>query len=242
MELTPYKSSKMQNGGPLKTTTWGALIAIALLLGLLGTTGYLFHSFGSPQVIQTAANTAPRQNASAPVARKHSYTNASGLGLNNSLTFEQPNGIRANGPVSANNPVAGMGVAAEQSNSSGMKAASTAQPDPLSGGITAGTANAQALIAAKIAPDLQGIDPNKPVDVIVQFKRSAASTDLSADGATLKSTLTVINAQLVTVQGANLNSLASHSEVAYISPDRKVRGAMDPVVTAVNAASVMFLT
>ncbi|HXE34466.1 MAG TPA: hypothetical protein VN087_11175, partial [Verrucomicrobiae bacterium] len=95
MDLTPYKSSKTQNGGPLKTTTWGALIAIALLLGLLGTTGHLLHSFGSAQLIQTAANTAPGQNASAPVARKHSYNNASGLGLNNPLTFEQPGGVRA---------------------------------------------------------------------------------------------------------------------------------------------------
>ena len=51
----------------------------------------------------------------------------------------------------------------------------------------------------------------------------------------LKSDLSLIHAQLVTVQGSNLSSLASHSEVAYISPNRKVRGAMDPVVTAVNA-------
>jgi len=46
-----------------------------------------------------------------------------------------------------------------------------------------GAVNPQTLIAAKIAPDLQGIDPTKPVDVIVQFKRTAASSDLSADTA-----------------------------------------------------------
>ena len=73
------------------------------------------------------------------------------------------------------------------------------------------------------------------MDVIVQFKKSAGATDLSADGAAIKSDMSFINAKLVTVQGSSLSSLASHSEVAYISPNRKVRGAMDPVVTAVNA-------
>src|SRR2546427_2104206 len=36
------------------------------------------------------------------------------------------------------------------------------------------------------------------------------------------------------VKGGSLSSLASHSGVAYISPDRPVAGALDDVVTAVN--------
>ena len=97
------------------------------------------------------------------------------------------------------------------------------------------TTSLKAQIAAKIAPDLRGIDPQKPVDVLVQFNKSGAASDLTADGAALKTNLSLIHAQLVTVQGSNLSSIASHSDVAYISPNRTVRGAMDPVVTAVNA-------
>ena len=230
MDLTPYKGPNKQNGGPLKTTTWGALIAITLLLGLLGTTSFLFHQLGSPQVIQTAANTAPGQNGGASSVAKHSSNlSSNGFGFNGVPAFQQPLGVRAIGPISTNSPAVVMASAADQQgNSSGMKAAQATQQDPLQGGMTAGTALTQAQIAAKIAPDLRGIDPAKPVDVIVQFKRSAGAADLTADGATLKSNLSLINAQLVTVQGANLISLASHSQVAYISPNRAVRGIWTP--------------
>ncbi len=178
MDLTPNKSSNNQNGGPLKTTTWGALIAIALLMGLLGTTSYVLHPFGSPQVVQTAGNTGLGQNGGVPSVAQHSYnTHSSKFGLNNAPAFQQPIGVQANGPVSAGVPLAVIvGVAEQHGNSSGAKAAQATQQDPLSGGLTSGTANPQALIAAKIAPDLREVDPAKPVDVIVQFKRATGTS------------------------------------------------------------------
>jgi serine protease AprX len=69
----------------------------------------------------------------------------------------------------------------------------------------------------------------------VQFKSSGVGPDLAADGATSKSELPLVHAQLVTVKAGNLSSIASYPDVAYISPDRPVRGAVDSVVTAVNA-------
>jgi serine protease AprX len=71
--------------------------------------------------------------------------------------------------------------------------------------------------------------------VIVQFKTAAGVSDVAADGATAKAELPLVHAQLVTVRGSSLATLAAHDSVAYISPNRKLLGAMDPVVTAVNA-------
>ena len=78
------------------------------------------------------------------------------------------------------------------------------------------------------------MDPQKALDVIVQFKNFPTTTDLTADGATTKDNLPLIHGQLVNVKGSNLSNLASHSDVVYISPNRPVRGALDKVVTAVN--------
>ena len=88
---------------------------------------------------------------------------------------------------------------------------------------------------AKIAPDLKGVNPEAQIDVIVQFKSASGASDVAADGATAKSELPLVNAELVTVKGSSLINLAAHSSVAYISPDRSVRGSLNHVVTAVNA-------
>ena len=55
-----------------------------------------------------------------------------------------------------------------------------------------------------------------------------------AEGATVKSDLPLVHGQLVTVKGGNLSNLASHTSVAYVSPNRPVRGSLDHAVTAVN--------
>ena len=237
MDLSPYRNPEKKNGGPLKTTTWGALIAFALLLAALGLTGHLSHPSRNAQVIETAANISPEQTPTARSTASASHEDGYNRGaLNGTSTLQPLFELRKNGPSSAKSSgLANGSLVQQQVPSAGVKDPSAPQQEPRAGVPMTGAVNAQALIAAKIAPDLQGIDPTKPVDVIVQFKRSVAASDLSADGATVKSNLNVINAQLVTVQGSNLNSLASHSDVAYISPNRKVRGAMDPVVTAVNA-------
>ena len=97
-------------------------------------------------------------------------------------------------------------------------------------------ADSQAL-AAKLAPDLKGIDPTTPVDVIVQFDRSTSPTDLTTEGATNKIDMPLVNAQLVTIAAGNLGNLASHPGVAYVSPNRQVKGASaaDNLATSVNA-------
>src|SRR5208282_1592678 len=101
--------------------------------------------------------------------------------------------------------------------------------------LAASTTDDQAAAVAKIAPDLKGVNPDAPIDVIVQFKNASGASDVAADGATAKIELPLLNAELVTVKGSSLTNLAAHSSVAYISPDRPVRGSLNHVVTAVNA-------
>src|SRR5260370_7599826 len=50
----------------------------------------------------------------------------------------------------------------------------------------------------------------------------------------MKSSLSVVNAATFTVQGSALQALAARNEIAYISPDRPVPGAIDTTVAAVN--------
>src|SRR5271165_5439159 len=237
MDRSPYKSPENKNGGPLKTTTWGALIASSVLVAGLGLTGYLSHLAVSPQVIETADNNALNQVPADPSMAGPSRSTGLVNRSSSSASILRPTLEVRKGGTAAVQSAAQVfgGPASLRAPVVGLKDQVRAQQNPVAGGGAAGVVDAQAQIAAKIAPDLQGIDPEKPIDVIVQYKSSAASSDLTAEGATVKSELPLVHAQLVTVQGANLNSVASHSEVAYISPNRAVRGAMDQVVTAVNA-------
>src|SRR5580658_3710536 len=238
MTLSPNKSLQNKNGGPMNTTTWGALIALSLVLTGLGLARLASHADGNQQPFQAAANSVQGQVPASPLSGRgtDSYkAGADGRTLNSAATPENRNPHftasvdRAVAPLP---PAIGLGEPSAPSAS--LKDRTAVQQSPVSGASSTGALSLQAQIAAKIAPDLQGIDPQKPVDVIVQFNKSAAPSDLTADGATLKSSLPLIHAQLVTVRGVSLNNLASESGVAYISPNRKVRGAIDPVVTAVN--------
>jgi len=47
--------------------------------------------------------------------------------------------------------------------------------------------------------------------------------------------LPLVKAELLRVKGANLSSLASHANVAYVSPNRPLRSTLDHVDTAINA-------
>jgi serine protease AprX len=93
----------------------------------------------------------------------------------------------------------------------------------------------------KIAGDLDNADPSSTVDVIVQFtvpptaKHHQKVKDL---GGRLKTDLSgVIKGAHYSVPVNVLAELANDPEVAYISPDRKVRGALDLTAAAVNAAA-----
>src|SRR5208282_3106890 len=73
MDLSPYKNPKNKNGGPLKTTTWGALIAFALLLAGLGLVGHISHPFQNSQVIEAAGNISPAHETAPSAAANGSY-------------------------------------------------------------------------------------------------------------------------------------------------------------------------
>src|SRR6266849_3263395 len=226
------ETGRWVKGSVLKTTTWGALIAFSATIMVAGLVGYNPWSpsgnLAGPNAsiaereLPSAAQPAPSAKGSSSFGRLpvsalpfHSKsspaeTGVSQVSLSTVATPEDP--IRSN--------QADLGRSNTPNNDTGTSPAGT-NPD-----------DNQAAVAAKIAPDLKGIDPEKPVDVIVQFKNSA--TDLTADGATTKSDLPLIHAQLVNVKGGSLRSMASHSGVAYISPDRPVRGALDTTVATVN--------
>ena len=61
MDRSPSKNPENKQGGLLKTTTWGTLIALSLLIAGLGLTSYVFLPHGSSQAIETTANISPGQ-------------------------------------------------------------------------------------------------------------------------------------------------------------------------------------
>src|SRR5258705_6160135 len=76
------------------------------------------------------------------------------------------------------------------------------------------------------------------VDVIIQFNQTptdAHHQKVQNKGGVLKTKLDFIKGAHYSVPVDSLDALADDPDVASISPDRKVRGMMDPVVTAVNA-------
>ena len=100
MDRSPYKNPENKNGGPLKTTTWGALIASSLLLAGLGLTGHLSRPGGGSQVIETAASSAPVQAPTVSSVAKGSYgSGVRGGALNGASALHPLFGVR---PGSAN--------------------------------------------------------------------------------------------------------------------------------------------
>jgi serine protease AprX len=76
------------------------------------------------------------------------------------------------------------------------------------------------------------------VDVIIQFIQTPTAAHhqkVRNKGGVLKTKLNFIKGAHYSVPVDALDALAADPDVAYISPNRKLRGAMDPVVTAVNA-------
>ncbi len=91
---------------------------------------------------------------------------------------------------------------------------------------------------AKLSPDLEGIDANANINVIVQFKGGLNEENLDlvrAQGGNHLASLHLINAATFTLQGRALKALAAQDQIAYITPDRRVSGALDSTAAAVNA-------
>ena len=90
----------------------------------------------------------------------------------------------------------------------------------------------------KIAPDLEGVEPSSTVDVIIQFTHVPTARHhamVMSRGGSLKARLAVVKGAAYRIQRSQLESLANEPEVAYISPDRKLKGMLDLTAAAVNA-------
>jgi serine protease AprX len=97
---------------------------------------------------------------------------------------------------------------------------------------------------SKIAPDLARIDTRSKVNVIVQFKHvptEAQHMKVRNQGGRLTMRLGRVKAGLYSVPASALATLANDPEVAYISPDRKLKGKLDLTAEAVNAAAAWLL-
>jgi hypothetical protein len=220
----------------LRTTTWGAVIAFSLvaMAGYFGS-----HRSTSPlgqggHSLATTARTAAAPAQSGASGRPADTSRgalsqpvlsaSNGQGITRGTRPLQPSFTSSATPqqfaASNRQPVA----SPDSRSNTGMPAAATQADD----------AAVQGVLAAKLSPDLKGIDPQAPVDVIVQFHQSPNPSDLAGQGAIAKAELPLIHAALVTVTGANLSNLASQANVAYISPNRQVKGALNHVITAVN--------
>src|ERR1700752_5147167 len=93
----------------------------------------------------------------------------------------------------------------------------------------------------KVSKDLDALKSGHngaTVDVIIQFNETPTAAHhqkVRNKGGVLKTKLDFIKGAHYSVPVDALDALANDPDVAHISPDRKVRGMMDPDVTAVNA-------
>src|SRR5271168_1026687 len=237
MPTSTQNSHQKSSDNFLKTTTWGALIAISLVLAVFGLTGQISNSRGKAEATLGSGNISTTQTqAPAQGATSSSSDSLPGSPMQSAA---QPNSFSPSTNFNFSVPPSSTSDTAKTLSASNFARPGVAvpvQPESTSTLPAPDSDDAQALIAAKIAPDLNGIDPEKPIDVIVQFKDSPNGSELSAADATAKSDLPLVHSQLVNVKGGNLSSLASNPNVFYVSPDRQVRTtAMNPAVTAVNA-------
>src|SRR5690242_1403949 len=90
----------------------------------------------------------------------------------------------------------------------------------------------------KVASDLDTSNPDRTIDVIVQFKHTPTAAHhqkLHRLGALHKADLHLVSADLVSLPVSAINPLADDPEVAFIAPDRPLKGMLDLTVAAVNA-------
>src|SRR5712692_6452079 len=84
---------------------------------------------------------------------------------------------------------------------------------------------------------LKGGHNGATVDVIIQFNQAPTAAHhqkVQSEGGVLNTKLDFIKGAHYTVPVESLGALADDPDVAYISPDRAVRGALDNTVAAVN--------
>src|SRR5689334_14953697 len=98
---------------------------------------------------------------------------------------------------------------------------------------------AAALLAdSKQSKDLLGQPQGATVQVIVQYNTPPTPDDLkgiAAKGGTVSASHAALRSVSVTIRASALDALAANPNVAYISLDRPVRGAMDYTVPTTGA-------
>ena len=89
-----------------------------------------------------------------------------------------------------------------------------------------------------LASDLRGKTGSEMVDVIVQYRNpptEAQHNKIAGKGGTLQHRLDLIGAGHYQVPASALADLANDPDVAYVSPDRPVKGQLDSAEPAINA-------
>src|ERR1051326_457684 len=92
--------------------------------------------------------------------------------------------------------------------------------------------------AGKLSPDLAGLPPTGNLDVIVQFVSPPSASDLARiaqQGGHLKAQFQNIPSVVFSVPVAALNGIAADPRIRYISPDRKLAGALEFAEPTVGA-------
>src|SRR2546428_6346330 len=94
-----------------------------------------------------------------------------------------------------------------------------------------------AFAGSKIAPDVSKSKSNTLIDVIVRFKAPPSKDDLKQLGpyGQIKKQLTLVNAVLVSLSPADIQALENNPAIAYVSPNRTLKGALDVTTQAVGA-------
>jgi serine protease AprX len=95
---------------------------------------------------------------------------------------------------------------------------------------------------AKLSPDLAAMLQSKSgaMRVIVTYKNAPGTKQMSRaqfHGAKLNSRLSLVNAGAFTMSAAGIRALANDSDVAFISPDRKLKGMDDLTDAAVGVST-----
>src|SRR5947209_18868553 len=159
------QNRNQDSGGLLKTTTWGTLIASAILAAW-GLTGN-FVTSNSQQVQEPPVLTASNDSYQAPQAHASDPYRSEAQG--NLHASPRPSSASSSLVVSVGAQNGSRIPLASASNALPSKASDN-KPRPAERKLPTDNDDPQRAIAAKIAPDLKGIKPDAAVDVIVQFR------------------------------------------------------------------------
>jgi len=237
----PGKHETSRTGNSvLKTTTWGALItfsAAILVAGILGHSPSTHSGDLGRSTVQLTEQSLPTSaHSAAPFQEGSSSGEAIGRALH--LRGKSASTGTAKSPISISASAAASSENISRLNQSEV-ARANASDHELGLSSAGGNSNEnQTVVEARLAPELRKVDPTAQVKVIVRYSQSPADEALEylrQQGGEKAKALPLVNAELVTLRGAALRSLAAQRGVVYVSPDRPVKGALDHVVRAVNA-------